>query len=72
ERVITGLDKSGAFSNPIVTELAPATIWYEAEDYHQNYFNRNPTQGYCSVMIPPKLKKLEKYFKDDLKKKPTN
>jgi peptide-methionine (S)-S-oxide reductase len=50
----------------VVTELSPAPEFYPAEEYHQNFYARNPTQGYCSFMIPPKLSKLKQYFSDDL------
>ena len=46
------------FARPIVTEIAPLEIFYPAEEYHQNYFNRNPYAGYCAAVIRPKLKKL--------------
>ena len=59
---ITALKADGI---KVVTQLAPAPIFYTAEDYHQDYFNKNPEQGYCSFMIPPKLSKLKKYFADD-------
>lgn len=49
-----------AFSNPIVTEIAPLDRFYKAEEYHQNYFNTHPFAGYCRVVISPKLKKLSK------------
>ena len=49
---------SGTYRNPIVTEIEKAGTFYEAEDYHQNYFNLNPNQGYCRAVILPKLKKL--------------
>ena len=49
----------------VVTELTAAPVFYRAEEYHQDYFNKNPEQGYCSFMIPPKLSKLKKYFADD-------
>ncbi len=48
----------GAFEDPIVTEVQPAPVFYLAEDYHQDYFDRNPYAGYCRVVIRPKLKKL--------------
>ena len=51
----------------IVTELSPAPTFYEAEEYHQNFFARNPTQGYCNFSIPPKLVKLRSKFKQLLK-----
>ena len=62
------LDKSGAFDNPIVTTLEPFTIFYPAEEYHQNYYNSNGSQGYCQFVIRPKVEKFEKVFKNKLKK----
>jgi peptide-methionine (S)-S-oxide reductase len=62
------LDKSGAFNNPIVTTLEPFTIFYSAEDEHQNYYNNNGSQGYCQFVIRPKVEKFEKVFKNKLKK----
>jgi peptide-methionine (S)-S-oxide reductase len=55
------------FDNPIVTEISPIGIFYEAEDYHQNYYNNNQTQGYCSFIITPKLAKLRQMHADKLK-----
>jgi peptide-methionine (S)-S-oxide reductase len=52
---------------PIVTELAPATTWYPAEEYHRNYFHNNPNQGYCAFVVAPKVAKLRKTFPDMLK-----
>jgi peptide-methionine (S)-S-oxide reductase len=49
-----------AFDRPIVTEIVPFVRFYEAEDYHQDYFARNPTAGYCVYVIAPKLRKLGK------------
>ena len=51
----------------IVTELSPAPQFYPAEEYHQNFFARNPTQGYCNFSIPPKLMKLRSKFQHLLK-----
>ena len=48
----------------IVTEVHPASEFFEAEDYHQDYFNKNPDQGYCQFAIPPKLAKLRKQFNE--------
>jgi peptide-methionine (S)-S-oxide reductase len=62
------LDKSGAWDKPIVTEISPLTNYFEAEDYHQDYYENNPSQGYCAFVIAPKLEKFEKVFKDKLKK----
>jgi peptide-methionine (S)-S-oxide reductase len=56
------------FERPIVTEIAPAQELYIAEDYHQNYFNDNPNQGYCAFVIAPKVEKFRKVFKAKLKK----
>lgn len=68
EKYKAELDKSGAFDNPIVTSLEPFTIFYPAEDYHQNYYNSNGSQGYCQFVIRPKVEKFEKVFKSKLKK----
>ena len=61
------LDKSGAWDNPIVTEISPLTNYFPAENYHQDYYNNNPNQGYCAFVIAPKLEKFKKVFKDKLK-----
>ena len=49
---------SAKLVNPVVTEIVPAPIFYAAEDYHQDYYERNPNKGYCNFVIRPKLKKL--------------
>lgn len=68
EKYKTELDKSGAFDNPIVTEITPFTVFYPAEDYHQQYFELNEnTNPYCKIVIRPKLDKFRKVFKDKLK-----
>ncbi len=61
------LNKSGAYSKPIVTEISEFNHFYKAEDYHQNYYDNNPNAGYCSFVIAPKVEKFEKVFKDKLK-----
>lgn len=61
------LDKSGAFSDLIVTTLEPVDTFYPAEDYHQNYFNQNGNQPYCSFVIKPKVEKFKKAFSSRLK-----
>lgn len=61
------LNKSGAWSKPVITSVEPLKNFYEAEDYHQNYYNTNPEQLYCRYVIQPKLEKFEKVFKDKLK-----
>jgi peptide-methionine (S)-S-oxide reductase len=50
-----------------VTQVAPLTKFYIAEDYHQNYYNNNKTQGYCMFVVGPKVEKFKKIFKDKLK-----
>lgn len=61
------LERSGAFSDPIVTEISAFDIFYAAEDYHQEYFALNPDQPYCSRVVGPKLDKFRKVFKAKLK-----
>jgi peptide-methionine (S)-S-oxide reductase len=68
EEYKAALDASGAFPRPIVTTVEPFKNFYRAEEYHQNYYKNNPSQGYCYFVIRPKLEKFEKVFKD-LKKK---
>lgn len=63
------LDKQGAYPNPIVTEITPASAFYPAEDYHQNYYIDHGSQPYCYLVIRPKVEKFEKAFADKLKKK---
>lgn len=62
------LDQAGAWDRPIVTTIEPLKEFYEAEDYHQDYYNSNPNQMYCRYVIQPKLEKFQKVFKDKLKK----
>jgi len=61
------LDKSGTFKNRIVTEIAPAAVFYPAEKYHQNYYALNPEQGYCEYVIRPKVEKFRKQYAQKLK-----
>ena len=61
------LERSGAFSDPIVTEISAFDVFYAAEDYHQEYFALNPDQPYCSRVVGPKLDKFRKVFKAKLK-----
>jgi peptide-methionine (S)-S-oxide reductase len=62
------LDASGAWDNPIVTEISPLKNYFPAEEYHQEYYANNPNQGYCAFVIAPKLEKFRKVFKDKLRK----
>ncbi len=55
------------YEDPIVTEISPLTNFYEAEENHQNYYNTHPSQGYCQVVISPKIKKLREGFASRLK-----
>jgi len=67
EAYIKKLNEEKAFDNPVVTQVAPLTKFYIAEDYHQNYYNNNKTQGYCMFVVGPKVEKFKKIFKDKLK-----
>lgn len=62
------LNEERAYDNPVVTEISPYTEFYKAENYHQNYYNENSSQPYCTFVIQPKLEKFRKVFKDKLKK----
>lgn len=61
------LEKAEIFDDPIVTEIVPFEKFYEAENYHQDYYANNPSQGYCAFVITPKVEKFEKVFKSKLK-----
>lgn len=61
------LDKSHAYKKPAVTEIAPFSNFYPAEEYHLEYYNRNSFQPYCMYVINPKVQKLLKEYKKDLK-----
>jgi peptide-methionine (S)-S-oxide reductase len=67
EETIKQLNDAGAFSNPIVTEVTEFETFYIAENYHQDYFNLNGEQPYCSMVIQPKMEKFKKAFSDKLK-----
>ena len=62
------LTKEKIWDKPIVTEITKFEKFYPAEDYHQEYYDNNPNQGYCAYVITPKVEKFEKIFKDKLKK----
>ncbi len=61
------LNETKAFGAPVVTEITPFKEFYPAEDYHQEYYAANPEQGYCRMVIQPKLDKFRKAFADKLK-----
>jgi len=67
EKSLASTDSSGLWKNPIVTAIEEASEFYEAEDYHQNYFSQNGSQPYCSFVIAPKIAKFRKEFKHLLK-----
>lgn len=68
EQYKSQLDKSGVYKNRIVTEITPFSVFYPAEDYHQNYYALNPNQGYCQYVIRPKVEKFNKQYASKLKK----
>ena len=67
QMMIDNLEKEMIFDKPIVTEISPVSMFYEAEDYHQNYFNQNINKPYCSFVIQPKLNKFAQEFRDKIK-----
>jgi peptide-methionine (S)-S-oxide reductase len=67
EEVIAQLEEAGVWDDPIVTEVTPASAFYAAEDYHQEYFRRNQGQPYCQVVVAPKVAKFRKQHLDKLK-----
>ncbi len=68
EQVIKELTGARLWGNPIVTEVTPFQVFYSAEDYHQNYFQHNPDQPYCRVVVAPKVAKFRKQHLSMLKK----
>src|SRR5208337_4908335 len=67
QKVIEELTKEQVFSKPIVTTVEPASTFYPAENYHQNYFANNPYQPYCVAVVSPKVKKIREKFAQRLK-----
>jgi peptide-methionine (S)-S-oxide reductase len=67
EAFIAKLNKSGEFRSPIVTKLESADKFYPAEEYHQDYYRRNPNAGYCQVVVREKVQKFNESFKDKIK-----
>ena len=68
EYYIAKLNQEKVYKNKIVTQVVPYTVFYKAENYHQNYYNLNGSQPYCKYVIQPELEKFQKVFKDKLKK----
>ena len=67
EEAIASLTRDQVYAQPIVTEVVAAGKWHEAEAYHQEYFARNPFQGYCTAVVAPKVAKFRKQFMSRLK-----
>jgi len=67
EKFIAGINASSKAGVPIVTEIIPLNVFYEAEDYHKDYFARNSRQPYCELIINPKLEKVQKTFAELIK-----
>ena len=67
ESVIAELERENVWDAPIVTELVPLETFYEGEAYHQQYYRRNPNQGYCQVVIAPKVSKFRKKYMERLR-----
>ncbi|MEJ2708061.1 MAG: peptide-methionine (S)-S-oxide reductase MsrA [Anaerolineales bacterium] len=67
EQVIDELNQEGIWGKPIVTEVVPFETFFKAEEYHQEYYKKNPYAGYCQVVIRPKVSKFRKHYKDRLK-----
>ena len=68
DAVIAELSAAGLWDGPIVTEVTPFEPFYPAEEYHRDYFRRNPTQPYCAVVVAPKVAKTRKKFVEKLKR----
>ena len=71
KEVIEYLETEDVFQNPIVTEIQPYESFYEAEDYHQDYYEKNPYAGYCLAVVAPKMQKFRKRYGERLKKQAT-
>jgi peptide-methionine (S)-S-oxide reductase len=67
ERILDEVAAEKIWADPIVTQIEPFTEFFIAEQYHQDYFKRNPEQGYCQVVIAPKVVKFRKSFAEQLK-----
>ena len=67
EEVIAELTRDKVFADPIVTAVEPASTFYVAEDYHQDYLANNPTQPYCMFVVAPKVQKIREKYASRLK-----
>ena len=68
QQLIAELDGDAMSGRKIVTQVRPASTFYKAEEYHQEYFKKNPGQGYCSFVVAPKVKKFREKFAEKLKR----
>ncbi len=67
EQVIKEITAEGIWDAPIVTQVEPFNAFYKAEDYHQEYFQNNPAQQYCQIVIAPKVRKFREHYREKLK-----
>ncbi|WP_247741605.1 peptide-methionine (S)-S-oxide reductase MsrA [Endozoicomonas sp. G2_1] len=67
ENIIAEIEQDKIWPDPVVTEVNPQSTFYSGEDYHQEYFNNNPENQYCQMVVSPKLAKFKKTFADKLK-----
>lgn len=67
QEVMEEIEAEGIWEDPLVTELEPLDAFFEAEDYHQRYYEKNPNQGYCRAVVAPKVQKFRKRWRDKLK-----
>ncbi len=68
ERAIAELEESGIWDAPVVTQIGPLEAFYPAEEYHDDYFRRNPDQGYCRLVVAPKVAKVRAQFLEKLRR----
>ena len=67
KQVIAEIEKANVWGRPLITEVTPLSAFYRAEEYHNDYFRKNPTAGYCRVVVAPKVAKFRKQFAGRLK-----
>jgi len=67
EGFVEELERQEVFDDPIVTEIEPLETFYEAEAYHQDYYDKNPAQGYCQINVKPKIKKVREEFAEKVR-----
>lgn len=72
EAAVREVDSNGPWDDPVVTEVVPLEAFYPAEEYHQQYYRRNPTQGYCQAIVAPKVAKARSMFLERLKREPSS